>query len=879
MPPHHSAGLEKNHSKHIHIMGSGASTELQREFYLTSASPESESSTKLEAVREEISRLRRKLHNQAETFGEVSLALNVEGIKERETQKWSSCHAITESKEANGKPRKTKRTTSLFGEGGPSPNDVVQSAHLGDCYLVAAMSVVAEKPELVRRMFPDCTDSSGILPLGKEVKVLINHQKQWREIIVDTSFPIEQTSNTEAAVASSEGAGGGEKEGVREELKLLYGKSSRPGTYWVSFLEKAYAKVYGSYAAIQGGDIAEALSDLTGFPVVTIKVGNKSPSNWDTMLGHHSAGQLMACGFICSDEEAAIRRKQGVSSVVRSNHAYSMLNVQQVVVHKTKSKRREVVVVRLRNPWGHLEADMHAASFDLPKDVKDALAQHQMGGGGGDRKIAGADADKDDGTFWLEWSQFAKSVNHVYVCLSAGADSASRLDRVESVGRWTAQAAGGCSTYPTFRRNPMYKIDVPSDDGRITLTLTQPDVRLKRRQEKNNDVAAVFVLGDTERHGAKKKRVERAKDTVFSQLSYNQIGLEVISLRNNETPHVVLGSYDTVIKSSYWNKRDVTLGPFNVSKDDTLVVVPSTYYPGQISSFLLSAYFQPSASAINGAPRYLSMTDIPKPLKVTSGENLQMASAGSVSNESWYTTSIKGAWSKEQRTSGGHGSPSNSHFGQNPQWQICFEKNQVFPAVKMVVFLKNESVSTNDPLVPLEKKRRVGMGLCLYRGVHCIRSTQEYIELTSDQVIGKVTYSNALEIARSETLHRGAALNFENLVEKEEEEEEEDKESGQSKVTKEGGDEPILLVAACYKEGDEAPFTVEIVSNAPLSLKDAPTSRPTLDPTHEIMGGGKKFKKKKGSKKKGSKKKGEKSGSFGAAKKSMAQMSSMYDNV
>jgi len=315
-----------------------------------------------------------------------------------------------------------------------------------------------------------------------------------------------------------------------------------------------------------------------------------------------------------------------------------------------------------------------------------------------------------------------------------------------------------------------------------------------------------------------------------------------------------------------------------VSKDDTLVVVPSTYYPGQISSFLLSSYFQPSASVINGAPRYLSMTDIPKPLKVASGENLQMASTASVSGESWYTTSIKGAWSKEQRTSGGHGSPSNSHFGQNPQWQICFEKNQAFPAVKIIIFLKNESVSTKDPLVPLEKKRRVGMGLCLYRGVHCIRSAQEYIELTSDQVIGKVVYSNALEIARSETLQRGAAHTFENLAEKEaeeeEEEEEEDKESGQSKVTEEGGDEPILLVAACYKEGDEAPFTVEIVSNAPLSLKDAPTSRATLDPTHEIIGGGKKFKKKKGSKKKG-----EKSGSFGAAKKSMAQMSSMYDNL
>jgi hypothetical protein len=45
---------------------------------------------------------------------------------------------------------------------------------------------------------------------------------------------------------------------------LIYAKSSKPNILWVPFIEKAYAKGYGSYSAINGGHIREALLDLTG---------------------------------------------------------------------------------------------------------------------------------------------------------------------------------------------------------------------------------------------------------------------------------------------------------------------------------------------------------------------------------------------------------------------------------------------------------------------------------------------------------------------------------------------------------------------------------------------------------------------------------------
>ncbi|MFN9900639.1 MAG: C2 family cysteine protease [bacterium] len=51
----------------------------------------------------------------------------------------------------------------------------------------------------------------------------------------------------------------------------LIGATSENGTIWHIVLEKAYAKYYGSFADIIGGNPCDGFRDLTGYPSYSYK--------------------------------------------------------------------------------------------------------------------------------------------------------------------------------------------------------------------------------------------------------------------------------------------------------------------------------------------------------------------------------------------------------------------------------------------------------------------------------------------------------------------------------------------------------------------------------------------------------------------------------
>ena len=127
-------------------------------------------------------------------------------------------------------------------ENGVDPSDVAQGS-LGDCWLLSAISVLAEKDGQIQQIFWESTRSHW----GKyHLKLYSGQQKKFVTVVVDDLIPC--------------------KEGAPLFTKPMGNEM------WVLLLEKAFAKLLGSYGKLEGGMPLFALEAMTGDNVAHFKV-------------------------------------------------------------------------------------------------------------------------------------------------------------------------------------------------------------------------------------------------------------------------------------------------------------------------------------------------------------------------------------------------------------------------------------------------------------------------------------------------------------------------------------------------------------------------------------------------------------------------------
>lgn len=115
---------------------------------------------------------------------------------------------------------------------------------MGDCYFLSVLSVLAENPQRIRNLFiNDQANEYGVYGIR------INKNGEWKEVVVDDKFPC---INGEPAFSKAQG----------DEL-------------WVLLLEKAWAKIHGSYERIEAGFAENVLRDLTGAPSEVIQTDDE----------------------------------------------------------------------------------------------------------------------------------------------------------------------------------------------------------------------------------------------------------------------------------------------------------------------------------------------------------------------------------------------------------------------------------------------------------------------------------------------------------------------------------------------------------------------------------------------------------------------------
>ncbi|KAM9317025.1 calpain-9 [Gastrophryne carolinensis] len=328
--------------------------------------------------------------------------------------------------------------------GGASRTDVCQG-DLGDCWLLAAIASLTLSEKLLHRVVPP-EQSFGSGYAGIFHFQFWQHN-EWVDIVIDDRLPT-----------------------FRNRLVFLH--SAELNEFWSALLEKAYAKLNGSYEALKGGSTIEAMEDFTGGVSETYE--NKSaPSNYFEIMDKAlKRGSMLGCSIdITSAAETEAKTSQGLVK----GHAYSITGLDSV-----NYRGQKVQLIRVRNPWGQVEWN-GPWSDNAPEWSSVDLAER--------KRLC--QTSLDDGEFWMKFDDFKRYFDKVEICnLTPDAlddDTEHKWEVTVHQGSWIrGSTAGGCRNFlETFWTNPQIKLSLKEkDDGQNECTFIAALLQKNRRKLK-----------------------------------------------------------------------------------------------------------------------------------------------------------------------------------------------------------------------------------------------------------------------------------------------------------------------------------------------------------------------------------------------------------
>ncbi|XP_028460714.1 calpain-3b isoform X2 [Perca flavescens] len=334
---------------------------------------------------------------------------------------------------------------------GANRTDICQG-ELGDCWLLAAIACLTVNEKLLYRVIPP--DQSFTDNYAGIFHFQFWRYGEWIDVVVDDRIPTCKN-------------------------QLVFTKSFRKNEFWSALLEKAYAKLHGSYEALKGGNTLEAMEDFTGGLTEFFELSEAPKDLYNIMRKALERGSLMGCSIdILSATDVETRTEQGL---VRG-HAYSIIGLAEC---DEVAKDTRIRLIRLRNPWGWV----------LWKGPWSANSKEWS-------TISTADKDNlkkqtvEESEFWMSFDDFQRNFTKLEMC-NLTPDTLQGDERHSwtvsvNEGRWVrGSSAGGCRNFPhTFWTNPQYRLklyeeDDDPEDGQATCTVVVALMQKGRRMQRH----------------------------------------------------------------------------------------------------------------------------------------------------------------------------------------------------------------------------------------------------------------------------------------------------------------------------------------------------------------------------------------------------------
>lgn len=328
--------------------------------------------------------------------------------------------------------------------GGATRTDICQG-ELGDCWLLAAIASLTLNQKALARVVPqDQGFGSGYAGI---FHFQFWQHSEWLDVVIDDRLPT-----------------------FRDRLVFLH--SADHNEFWSALLEKAYAKLNGSYEALKGGSAIEAMEDFTGGVAENFQIREAPEDFYEILEKALRRGSLLGCSIdTLNASESEARTPLGLIK----GHAYTVTGLDQVNFHGQRIK-----LIRVRNPWGQVE--WNGPWSDSSPEWRSVNLEEQ--------KRLGHTA-LDDGEFWMAFEDFKTHFDKVEICnLTPDALEDNTLHKWEVTihqGSWVrGSTAGGCRNFlDTFWTNPQIKLSLTErDEGQESCTFLAALMQKDRRRLK-----------------------------------------------------------------------------------------------------------------------------------------------------------------------------------------------------------------------------------------------------------------------------------------------------------------------------------------------------------------------------------------------------------